>query len=553
MQRIFDEHKVRIVKSLDGLWNLTPDNGSGKSYPVFVPSVWERIPDLTSFRGVCTYKRSVEIAEPGTYLLKFGGVSHTADVYLDGQFLGHHYNAFTAFQVLAENVTAGSHTLTVVADNRFSEKSALHVPNDYTTYGGINRPVELHKVEEAYIDRMAFSCEETGKGKYLAHVSVFLRALSSIENADVLLSVAGGTEKAAVPALSAGESAEIKLDLAVRNVVPWDVLDAHLYDLTATLSVNGQFTDDLIDRVGFRTVKIEGERILLNGKEVRIKGFNRHEDHGQFGMSLSVDAMMDDLQLILDTGANSLRSCHYPNDPRFLDLCDALGLLVWEENHARQLPSEVFRTDLFREQCRVCNEEMVHQHCNHPGIYIWGLLNECESDTEYGRTVYAEQIAQLRALDPTRPISFASCRKFTDICLDLVEVVSYNIYPRWYEDDSVRHYTEKLVAWMEEHGAKTKPILITEIGAGGIYGYHDPFAKPKWSEERQAEILEEQLTAIHAMPRLSGAYLWQFADVKVADEFALRRPKAQNNKGIVDLYRRPKLAYLTVKKIYHEI
>lgn len=552
MQRIFAEHKIRKTESLDGLWTLTPENGSGRSYPVYVPSVWERIPNLATFRGVCTYEREIYIEEAGNYLLRFGGVSHTADVYIDGQLLGHHYNAFTAFEIPAA-LTAGTHTLKVVADNRFNEQSTLHVPNDYTTYGGINRPVELHKIPDLYIDRMTFSCEKCSKGQYIAHVSVFLKALSSIENAQLTVSVAGAAETAAVPNLPAGEPAEVWFDLPASNVRAWGVQDAHLYDLAVTLAVNGIPVDDLHDRVGFRTVEIEGEKILLNGKPVHIKGFNRHEDHGQLGLSLSVDAMMDDLHLIIDTGANAIRTCHYPNDPRFLDLCDSLGILVWEENHARQLPSDVFHTELFRQQCRDCNEEMVYQHYNHPSIFIWGLLNECESDTEYGRSVYAEQIAQLRCLDPTRPISFASCRKFTDICLDLVDVVSYNIYPRWYEDAPALEYTQKLVAWMEENGAKNKPILITEIGAGGIYGYHDPFGKAMWSEERQAEILSEQLTAVHSMERISGAFLWQFADVKVADEIAHRRPKAQNNKGIVDLNRRPKLAYLAVKEIYHKI
>ena len=253
---------------------------------------------------------------------------------------------------------------------------------------------------------------------------------------------------------------------------------------------------------------------------------------------------------MLDAGANSVRTCHYPNDPRFLDLCDELGVLVWEEHHARALPMSILETPLFREQEAACNEEMVAQHVNHPCIYIWGVLNECESETEAGREIYRAQLEHLRTLDPTRPVSYASCRFFTDICMDLADVVSWNIYPRWYVDESVKSYSDRLLAWMEEHGAAGKPILITEVGAGGIYGYHDPFARSIWSEERQCDILREQLGTLLANPRLSGIYVWQFADVRVAEEWAMHRPKTQNNKGIVSSLRQPKMSYAAVKELF---
>ena len=105
----------------------------------------------------------------------------------------------------------------------------------------------------------------------------------------------------------------------------------------------------------------------------------------------------------------------------------------------------------------------------------------------------------------------------------------------------------------DENGAAGKPVIISEIGAGAIAGYHDPFGMAKWSEERQAAILEEQLNALISNPRLSGVYLWQFADVRVAEEWAMTRPKTVNNKGVVDMYRRPKLGYATVKRIFHSM
>ena len=549
MMRLFREHALRPVQSLDGLWKLT---ANGKSYAAWVPGVWETIPELASFRGQAEYTREVTLSEPGSLLLRFGGVSHTADVMWDGQPVAHHYNAYTAFEALIENAEAGEHTLTVRVDNSYSEQSTLHIPNDYETYGGINRPVELHRVGAAYIERMAFHATEDEAGRFTAHARVWVRALRPVRGGEVTVRVADGEARAALADMAAGETACVELTAAVGDVERWDVLNARLYRLTARVLLNGEPIDDLIDRVGFRTVQVKGEAICLNGKRVFLKGFDRHEDHGQFGCALSAQAMAADLQLVLDTGANSIRTSHYPNDPRFLDLCDELGILVWEEHHARALPHDIMEKPLFAEQASACNREMIAQHVNHPCIYVWGVLNECESETAFGRAIYERNLSELRQLDPTRPVTFASCRYFKDICLDLVDIASFNIYPGWYVREDVRAFVNRLLKWMDENGAANKPIIISEIGAGGIAGYHDPFGQAKWSEERQASIIEEQLRVVTTTPRLSGVYVWQFADVRVSEEWARARPKTMNNKGIVDNWRRPKLAYATVKRIFRE-
>ena len=134
--------------------------------------------------------------------------------------------------------------------------------------------------------------------------------------------------------------------------------------------------------------------------------------------------------------------------------------------------------------------------------------------------------------------------------MDLVDVVSFNIYPAWYVNEPVDQYLGRLLEWMDENGAKGKPVLITEIGAGAIPGYHDAFRRAKWSEERQADILDEQIQAVLGNHRISGVYIWQFADVKVSEEWAMSRPRTMNNKGVVDEYRRPKLSYFTVKRLF---
>lgn len=113
---------------------------------------------------------------------------------------------------------------------------------------------------------------------------------------------------------------------------------------------------------------------------------------------------------------------------------------------------------------------MVREHFNHPCIFTWGILNECASDTEYGREVYQEQYNRLRELDQSRPLTSATCKHFCDICLDLPDIVSVNIYPLWYNDEPVDECLEKEYEWIQSAGGKGKPVLVSEIGAGAIAG-----------------------------------------------------------------------------------
>ena len=335
------------------------------------------------------------------------------------------------------------------------------------------------------------------------------------------------------------------------GVTPWTHGEPALYLLKVRLSVDGEVIDDLIERVGFRTVSVQDGRILLNGSRIFMKGFNRHEDHGMCGCAIPLQLMVQDLDLMRDMGANAVRTCHYPNDELFLDLCDERGVLVWEENHARGLDLEHMMNPNFDIQCENCIREMIENHYNHPSIVIWGILNECASETEEGRKKYAAQYAQIRRMDLSRPTTSATCRHFTDICLDLPDVVSFNMYSGWYQDVEVKERHEQEMEWIASAGGAGKPVIVSEFGAAAMYGYRDR-GRCKWSEERQADIIRENLEVYRKDSRLSGAFIWQFADCRVTEEggWFATRARSHNNKGVLDEYRRPKLAYDTVKEFF---
>ena len=550
MIRTFRQHTVRPQQELTGkLWHFTPLQGeqAGEVFPVPTPSCWETYPGFGLYRGEGRYE--TRFTGSGNLRIECKGVSHTAAVWLDGEQIAAHYNAYTAFQAVVKDVPAGGHTLAIVADNRFSEQSALHVPNDYMSYGGISRPVVLEQIGDAFIEYVHVTPAKKD-GVWHVHARVCVHALKSVPT---LLRVRIAEKKLVFDAQSLPEGESVfEGDLSFDNVSAWSPETPALYTVTATLERGGVPFDDLIDRFGFREVALSGKHILLNGAPLRIKGVCRHEDHPQYGCALPFAAMAYDLALIRDLGANSVRTAHYPNDEVFLDLCDELGMLVWEENHARGLSLEQMQNPNFERQAFGVTREMVTQHYNHPSIYIWGILNECASDSAYGKTCYQEQFACIRALDRSRPCSFASCKFKTDICFGLPEVVSYNIYPKWYHDMPAKEYLADLYDWVQrETEGAGKPFLVTEIGAGGLYGYRSPYAT-KWSEEFQAKTLREQLEAVLSFEDCAGVYIWQFCDIRISEEWWGGRPRTMNNKGIVDEYRRPKLCYEVVKELFHK-
>lgn len=547
MQRLFPVHHLRKDVRLSPLWTLSTLDAGGLSAPVkvVVPCVWESVPGLRSYKGRACYENTFEGG--GTLRFVFGGVSFRAKVYLDDALIAEHYGAFTAFDAIAERVPHGMHTLRIEADNRYGEDSALHVENDYYSFGGVNRPVDVQQLGSVYLTDLSIRtrCED---GQWIADMQVTAVSMSDEDQEiGVFVSAASSEHMFRNCTLPARERMTLSASMPAQDVRAWNTRSPMLYDACAVLYVNGRPEDDLCDRFGYREVKLCGNRILLNGEPIVIKGFNRHEAYGSFGSAVPLEAMMHDVQLLKDLGANAVRTCHYPNDPRFLDLCDELGLLVWEETHARALNEKQLLSPYFRPQTEQCAREMIAQHGNHPCIFIWGCLNECEDTTEAGANEFRWNLDLLRKLDPTRPVTAALLdRKGSLVCGDM-DVLSLNLYPLWYHPTDPAEHVKNMIDWAEDAGAAGKPVIISEIGAGAIYGYRDP-GTMKWTEERQAEIVGCQIDAVLSSDRCSGIFLWQFADCRVDESWFEKRPKCMNNKGVVDEYRRPKLAYAVVKE-----
>lgn len=555
MIRTFKTHYVRKQMELtESLWEFEPcaGNYAGQKFPVAVPGCWENHPLFADYRGEGIYRKTFQAQ--GNVRIECKGVSHTATVYLDGHEIGHHYNAYTPFSVVVSDLEPGRHMLEIKADNRFHKDSALHVPNDYMSYGGISRGVVVEELSDLYLEYVHVKTYRENEQWYV-QVKAAVNVLKIGQNEEEDITIQGKIKNTAFEwklTDTAKKHYEFYTDLKIDGIEEWSPETPVLYQVELQMLREDEVIDDLIERFGFREICVQGKYILLNGKRLRIKGVCRHEDHPDYGCALPYQTIYNDLVLIRQMGANSIRTAHYPNDEIFLDLCDELGILVWEENHARGLEEDRMKHPLFEEQAEQVIREMIFYHYNHPCIFIWGILNECASETLFGRSCYEKQFRLIREMDDSRPCTFASCKFFGDICFDLPDVISCNLYPRWYVDKPVRDYLNEVYDWIVEDGnGKGKPFIVSEIGAGGLYGCHNAY-HGKWTEEYQADALSEQVSECLKFSESMGVYIWQFCDVRVSSEWFAGRPREMNNKGIVDEYRRPKAAYGRVKEIFEQ-
>ena len=555
MIRTFKTHYVRKQMELtENLWEFEPcaGNYAGQKFPVAVPGCWENHPIFADYRGEGIYRKTFQAQ--GNVRIECKGVSHTATVYLDGQEVGHHYNAYTPFSVVVNDLEPGRHMLEIKADNRFHKDSALHVPNDYMSYGGISRGVVVEELNDLYLEYVHVKTYRENE-QWHVQVKAAVNVLKIGQNDEEDITIQGKIKDTAFEwklTDTAKKHYEFCTDLKIDGIEEWSPETPMLYLVELQVLREDEVIDDLIERFGFREICVQGKYILLNGKKLRIKGVCRHEDHPDYGCALPYQTIYNDLVLIRQMGANSIRTAHYPNDEIFLDLCDELGILVWEENHARGLEEDRMKHPLFEEQAEQVIREMIFYHYNHPCIFIWGILNECASETLFGRSCYEKQFRLIREMDDSRPCTFASCKFFGDICFDLPDVVSCNLYPRWYVDKPVRDYLNEVYDWIVEDGkGKGKPFIVSEIGAGGLYGCHNAY-HGKWTEEYQADALSEQVSECLKFSESMGVYIWQFCDMRVSSEWFAGRPREMNNKGVVDEYRRPKAAYGRVKEIFEQ-
>ena len=353
-------------------------------------------------------------------------------------------------------------------------------------------------------------------------------------------------------------SGNISLQAELEDVLLWSPDAPTLYTFTV------EFADDsLRDRTGFRTIEIRDCKFLLNGKQIFFKGVNRHEEHPEWGFAVPAKLANKDIDIIRDMGCNFIRGSHYPNAKTTLDYKDETGMLFWEEIPMWGFQETHLANETVRERGVYLHAKMVQRDYNHPSIVVWGLNNEVDTSTQASREVAALFRKAIEDRDTSRLITFASNRAHIDVCYEFADFISVNNYTAWYSKDGMllsdwSIYIDKLVTYMEQTGNAHKPIVISEFGAGAIYGAREMEEGLYWTENYQKEYLEYTLDLFMNNDRIHGAIIWQFCDIRSGTKSResgirrlLSRPRSFNNKGLVNEFRRPKMAYYAVKKIFN--
>jgi beta-glucuronidase len=550
MARRFATHERREVAALDGIWDFTflgeadPDAVEVDRIEfdalMAVPGCFDASPAYAGRRGLAAYRIRTDV-EAGRQRLVFDGVQHWCRVFWDGELIREHAGGFSRFTAETE-ADAGTAEIVVLVDNRFDERSPLHMEHfDWYAYGGISRSVELHRLGPVRVEGLRIATASTADRRVSVRIDYAADAPASVPleiecdgravlTETVALDTAGGLERV----------------LELPWAAPWSPEDPNLITVSVRLG-----EDDLRERFGLREVRTEGARITLNGEPVTLLGVNRHEAHPQFGHTQPEALLVNDVQQLKDLGCNFVRGSHYPLDPLFLDLCDEAGILVWCESIGWQYPVEHLTDPAFIDAQLEHIGEMVAASQNHPSIILWGILNECPSWSDEGHPVYERLLGRLRELDPDRLVTYASINAHDDKCLDLVDVVGANTYPGWYYGDlpDIPGELDRISAHVDALGFADKPLIISEIGAGAVPGWNDSHGS-LWTEDYQARHLDTVVGhLLDGQDRISGLAIWVLGDFKTTElrRMALTRPRGVNDKGLIDEYRRPKQAYRVVQ------
>jgi beta-glucuronidase len=357
-------------------------------------------------------------------------------------------------------------------------------------------------------------------------------------------------------ALLRAASDDGRFDVPALAVEPWSPASPKRYRLQLELKRGTDILDEIQREIGFRNVRIERGRLLINGDAVQLKGFGLHEDFPVLGKGQALAVTVKDLELLRWCGGNSLRTSHYPYSEASLDLADALGLLVIGECASVNLD---FRrtTDATLEQHIAHLERLIARDHWHPSVIAWSLTNEpgylAEAEYQHAAPGYfAELFAAARVLDATRPLTAAnvgSRHGLIDPLYRHCDFLSLNRYLGWYEHPAQLDLA--IARLREEFDALSaafpdKPIFVSEFGADAVAGMHSS-SDQLFSEEYQAEFLARYWQLIASHPHCIGGHIWNLIDFKTAQNF---RRVVLNHKGVFTRQRDPKMAAWRIREMW---
>ena len=504
---------------------------------VTLPHTWNAVDGQDGgndyWRGTAMYckrfpRRSLE--PEGRAVLEFLGAAMTAEVWLNGRKMARHEGGYSTFRVDITDALREENLLCVSVDNGENDR-VYPQKADFTFYGGLYRGVNLICVPNLHFEL----CRDGTPGIKVTPVVDLERnsAVVTVETwqneGTVAISVNGETKM--VPSVDGCASAEF----VIENVRLWDGLnDPYLYTATAKLGSR----DKISTRFGCRTIKFDADKgFLLNGKAYPLRGVSRHQDRAGVGNALTMKEHEEDMSIIREIGANTVRLAHYQHAQEFYDLCDEYGLIVWAE-----IPYITLHMPNGRQNTLDQMRELVAQCYNHPSIVCWGLSNEITASGQVTEDLMDNhrQLNELcHTMDPTRPTTMAHAfmLEMESPIIPIADLGSYNLYFGWYLGD-----LEQNDSFFDEYHEKfpDRPIGFSEYGADANPQFQD--ARPEkgdYTESYQCLYHEHILNCIDRRPWLWSTHVWNLFDF-AADGRDEGGKHGVNQKGLVTMDRKLK-------------
>ena len=519
---------IRI--SLPHTWNALDGQDGGNDY----------------YRGTCQYAKRFDMPQAEAddeVWLEFQGVAMTAVVKLNGDVIGRHEGGYSTFRL---NLTQSlkKHNLLSVAVNNGHNDRVYPQKADFTFYGGIYRDVKLIIVHRQHFAMTPHGTPGMKITPILSRNSATVKLEAWMTGGEAVQFSASG-QVVSAPVVDGYATGTIVID----RPRLWDgVNDPFLYVAMAELVHGGHVTDRIESTFGCRTIAFDAENgFILNGRPYRLCGAARHQDREGVGSALTRADHEEDMALLREMGANTVRLGHYQHDSYFYDLCDQYGLVVWAE-----IPYITSHLAAGNENAADQLTELILQNYNHPSIICWGLSNEITVAT--GVTDAIQENHRLlnelaHALDETRPTAMAHAfmLDFTDPFVMLTDIRSYNLYYGWYLGDMAQND-----AWLDDFHARHPDAIIglSEYGADANPAYQS--ANPErgdWSESYQAAYHEHMLKMWQARPYIWAMHAWNMFDFGADGRGEGGKP-GQNQKGLVTFDRKLKKDAFFLYKAY---
>ncbi|RJG21276.1 glycoside hydrolase family 2 protein [Massilia cavernae] len=511
-----------------------------------VPGAWNAADaTLRYYDGLMWFQRKFKSRplQGSRAFLRFEAVNYRAYVYLNGKEIGKHEGGFTPFVLeVTDALRAGDNRLTVGVDSTHDAQSIPTFITDWDLYGGITRPVRLIITPATFIDDATLSLQKNGR------ISGEVR-LQGPQAARQRVSVKiGALATAAAVTDGAGRAVfDIKVPAALER---WTPEKPSLYDVQ--FSAAG---DALRDRIGFRTIAVQGNQILLNGKPIFLRGISLHEE--EFGPNPARNmtepasrALLHQIKYGLH--GNYVRLSHYPHSEVTLRLADEIGLLVWSEIPVYWTVD--WENPAVLRKALVMQAEAVYRDRNRASVILWSVGNE--TPVSEPRTRFHSAMADnVRALDPTRLISAAllverrtvdgnEVMAIQDPLVDKLDVLAVNTYAGWYGNDTLN-----ALPGLRWQVPGNRPLILSEFGADALAGYRDDGNK-KFTEEYQAEYYRKTLAMADKIPTVRGMSPWILKDFRSPRREHPVFQNGWNRKGLLSETGVPKQAFGVLADYY---